>query len=112
MFVSTIPTIYSQVELHFPIMSATIPSLRVSLNSHQVDPTTATIMAMKGSGRSYNLSDLSRHRVNERGIRLRPQDGYTSTHAIRESSGGNESISSHGSEDIIIRKTVVIDYET
>lgn len=129
--------IYTEVEMHLSVVAATIPCMNVFLKSFstgylmttadQVD-TTAT----KGSN-SYVMSTVrSRHTRNsdkktagtqtsvapleEADVRLRPGGGVSSSKIVHKGSiGGNhtdaESLTSDGSDKIIVRRTVDVAWD-
>lgn len=124
-----VPTqVYTQIEMHFTILAATIPCMRLFLKNfntgylgttlEQVDPS-ASMNGTKGSNsyamstvRSRHLNSQSNEKEKERPqIKLRPAgDGLNTTLALHEAATDTGSITSDGSDKIIIRKTVEIDY--
>ncbi|KAK5123181.1 hypothetical protein LTR85_003379 [Meristemomyces frigidus] len=121
-----VPVIYQQIELHYTIIAATIPCMRLFLKNFntgylgttadQVDPT-ATMAATKGSN-SYAMSSVRSRHMNshnkdkEKGgdIRLRPDVSMTTSKINHDTSSERGSITSDGSDKIIIRKTVHVDW--
>ncbi|KAK4543662.1 hypothetical protein LTR36_005307 [Oleoguttula mirabilis] len=120
------PVIYQQIELHFSIIAATVPCMRLFLKNFntgylgttadQVDPT-ATMAGTKGSN-SYAMSTVrSRHMDSQNrdqqiggDIRLRPDVNMVTSKINHETSSERGSVTSDGSDKIIIRKTVQVDW--
>lgn len=135
----TVLAIYTEIEMHYSLIAATIPCMQVFLrgfNTGYLGTTadqveiTATMAATKGSN-SYVMSTVrSRHTQNSdnatgsqqksgtyggKDIKLRPNDGIsTSRIAHKERSGDSNtdagSIESDRSDKIMVRRTVDVDY--
>lgn len=122
--------------MHFSLIAATVPCMHVFLKNFntgylgttadQVD-VTATMAATKGSN-SYVMSTVrSRHTQGsddtaQKGgkgggdIKLRPNDGMTTSRVVhKERNGGDSntdagSVTSDGSDKIMVRRTVEVDW--
>ena len=124
------PIIYTEVELHYSIIAATIPCMHIFLRNfstgylgttaEQVDPTGS---ATQGSS-SYQLSKLRERQKESHSKSKQRQDSKTPTSRLRPDFGQNVSriehpdevtesgsVTSDGSDRIIIRKTVMVDWE-
>lgn len=131
--------IYTEIEMHLSLIAATIPCMHVFLKNFntgylgttadQVD-VTATMAATKGSN-SYMMSTVrSRHTQNSdsqagstqksggfgRGdVKLRPNDGVSTSRIMHREGNGDSntdagSVTSDGSDKIIVRRTVDVDW--
>ena len=126
-FDMTLPSVLTQLEMHFTVLAATIPIIRnplTKLNSgflnttlEQMDPAASAAYASSksggsGKGQSYGLSDLTASKQRE--SRMLEQRVGQGTEAMAE--GGSDSVEerqsilSEGSDKIIIKRTVMVDY--
>ena len=122
----TLPAVLTQLEMHFTVLAATIPILRnplTKLNSgylnttlERMDPVASAAYASSrsgssGKGASFALSHVtgSKRQVDaiaeqrEEGIETIAEGG---SDAIEE----GQSVMSEGSDQIMIKRTVMIDY--
>ena len=125
-----VPYIYTEIEMHYSLISATIPSMHIFLKNFntgylgttadQVDPT-ASMVATKGSNsyamssvRSRNLkqtSNMESEKHAERDLRLAPGRRITTSRVVHDDNAiDSGSINSDGSDRIIIQKTVQVDW--
>lgn len=132
--------IYTEIEMHLSLIAATIPCMHVFLKNFntgylgttadQVDPT-ATMAATKGSN-SYVMSTVrSRHTQKSdtqasgkrksivypgrADVKLGPDEGVSTTRVTHKDNHGDnitdaESVTSDGSDKIIVRKTVDVQW--
>ena len=117
--------------MHYSLIAATIPCMRIFLQNFttgylgttadQLDPT-ATQAATKGSN-SYMMSSMRSRRldanssdrtdkpIGERNLKLRPDGGMTTSRVVHtDNATETGSITSDGSDKIIVRKTVQVDW--
>lgn len=126
-FDMTMPLVLTQLEMQFTVLAATIPILRnplTKLNSgylnttlEQMDPAASAAYAASrssgsGKGHSYTLSHITANRRHDNaGLGQRGGQGIKTT-----AEGGSDSVEergsvlSEGSDKIIIKRTVKIDY--
>ena len=123
----TVPVVLTQLEMHFTVLAATIPILRnplTRLNSgylnttlEQIDPVENAAYASSrsessGKGPSFALSHMTASKRREDG--MSDQAAAEGIHTIAE--GGSDaveegrSVLSEGSDQILIKRSVKIDY--
>jgi hypothetical protein len=126
-FDMTLPAVLTQLEMHFTVLAATIPILRnplTKLNSgylnttlEQMDPAASAAYASSrsgssGKGASYALSHMTGSRCHvDAMVEQRDGEGIETiaeggSDAIEE----GQSVLSEGSDQIMIKRTVMIDY--
>ncbi|THV86121.1 hypothetical protein D6D19_02604 [Aureobasidium pullulans] len=126
-FDMTMPTVLTQLEMHFMVLAATIPILRnplTKLNSgylnttlEQMDPAASAAYASSrsgssGKGPSIALSHVMASRRHEDSIvEQRAGEGIeTIAEGGSDTVEEGQSVLSEGSDKIMIKRTVMIDY--
>ncbi|KAH0248203.1 hypothetical protein KCU84_g24920, partial [Aureobasidium melanogenum] len=126
-FDMTVPAVLTQLEMHFTVLAATIPILRnplTKLNSgylnttlEQMDPVASAAYASSrsgssGKGPSYALSHVTNSgRRNDPVVETREGEGIeTVAERGSETIEEGQSVLSEGSDQIMIKRTVMIDY--
>ncbi|KAI4729572.1 hypothetical protein E4T49_02576 [Aureobasidium sp. EXF-10728] len=126
-FDMTLPVVLTQLEMHFTVLAATIPILRnplTKLNSgylnttlEQMDPAASAAYASSrsgssGKGPSFALSYVTGSgQRSDTAVEHREREGIeTIAEGGSDTHGEGQSMLSEGSDQIMIKRTVMIDY--